>query len=75
MSERDLIMQRQDDCLTKMENGLRPPNNVLYKLPPWRAVMIARIAHNMGVMSTEEVYALIDQAKAVGGDGQLTEPK
>lgn len=43
----------------------------LYALPPWRAAMLARIAHSMGVMERAERDAIIREAALAGGDGTL----
>lgn len=58
------ILQLQDDCLIA----------ALRRLPPWRAVLIARVATRGPVgleFGTPE--SLIDEAQRVGGKGQLTD--
>ena len=65
------LLGDQDDCLIALESGRRPSDRILRKLPPWRAVMIARIALRMELMTQEEVDELVEEARTVGGDGKL----
>lgn len=62
----------QDDCLIAMETGKKPPREKLRNLPPWRAVLIARICNQGQIMTDEEVEELVNEARAVGGKGRLS---
>lgn len=73
LSELRTTWGNQDDCLIAITDGKRPPDECLRKLPPWRAVLIARVALRAGVMSQEEVDALVAEARYIGGDGTLEE--
>lgn len=61
----------QDDCLLAITEGKALPNDKLRNLPPWRAVMIARVAEKAGVMSATQVERLVAEAREVGGNGRL----
>lgn len=43
----------------------------LRELPPWRAVLLARIAYQAKVLPRMELDRLADEARRVGGDGTL----
>jgi hypothetical protein len=62
----------QDDCLIAIEDGNPLPVELLLKLPPWRAVLVARVAQRAKVpLEKGTVDQLISEARAVGGDGKL----
>lgn len=62
----------QDDCLIAVEDGRPVPAAALQSLPPWRAVMCARLAAKAGVPLERGTVAQIEsEARAVGGDGVL----
>lgn len=66
------LMANQDDCLLAIEDGNPVPAAKLGKLPPWRAVMIARIAEKAGVPLERGTAAQVHaEASAVGGAGTL----
>lgn len=69
---RDELMASQDDCLLAIEDGDQVPAAKLAKLPPWRAVMIARIAARANVSLERGTLAQLHaEARAVGGAGTL----
>lgn len=62
----------QDDCLIAIEDGNPLRADRLLKLPPWRAVLVARVAERAGVpLERGTVVQLIAEAREVGGDGEL----
>ncbi|MGH8921886.1 MAG: hypothetical protein ACRD0H_26685 [Actinomycetes bacterium] len=62
----------QDDCLLAVEDGKPVPAGPLGHLPPWRAVMVARIAAKAGVpLERGTVGQLAAEARAVTGSGTL----
>lgn len=61
----------QDDCLIAMETGKKPPMEKLKALPPWRAVLIARICNQGQIMTDEEVEEFVQKAREVGGSGRF----
>lgn len=65
------LLADQDDCLIAISDGKSPSKRALYSLPPWRAVLIARVAVRAGVMTEEEVREMVEQARRVGGEGTL----
>lgn len=71
VSAHDALIAAMDDCLIAITDGKPIPTARLRSLPPWRAVLIARVAHKAGAMGTVEVQALVDEARRVGGDGTL----
>lgn len=62
----------QDDCLVAMSSGKKPPRDKLRNLPPWRAVMIARICNQDKLMTDKEVEEMVLEARHVGGIGKLS---
>jgi len=70
-SETD-IYGLQDDCLIAIEDGHPLRADRLLKLPPWRAVLVARVAQRAKVpLEKGTVDQLIAEASAVGGNGKL----
>lgn len=62
----------QDDCLIAIEDGRPVPAGKLGALPPWRAVLIARVAARAGVpLERGTVEQLRAEAADVGGEGSL----
>jgi hypothetical protein len=62
----------QDDLLISVEDGHPLRTGKLKQLPPWRAVMVARVALKAGVpMEQGTVKQIVAEAVAVGGDGTL----
>jgi hypothetical protein len=68
------IRDNQDDCLIAVEDGHPVPTKALLALPPWRAVLMARVAQRAGVPLEQ---GTVDQIKAeafavtVTGSGKL----
>ena len=66
------LLANQDDCLLAIEAGRPVPAAKLGNLPPWRAVMIARVAARAGVpLERGTLDQLHAEATRVGGDGAL----
>jgi len=62
----------QDDCLIAISDGHRLPAARLKMLPPWRAVLIARVADKAGMrLQRGTIGQLLAEARAVGGSGEL----
>jgi hypothetical protein len=59
-----------DLVLGSMADG-RLHRAALRKLPPWRAVVLARVARRAGLMLQHELDTLIAEAIEVGPDGKL----
>lgn len=70
---KETLMALQDDCLISIEDGHCPDISKILSLPPWRAVMIARIAVKVGVLEEYRLDKLSSAARDVGGDGKLPE--
>lgn len=67
---RDALLANQDDCLLAIEDGHPVPAARLRALPPWRAVMMARIAARAGVpLELGTLDQLHAEAKEAGGSG------
>lgn len=67
----DRIIAHTDDVLVAITDGRPVTRDMLWRLPPWRAVLLARVAAKAGVMQPNEVIQLVEEARAVGGAGQL----
>lgn len=64
----------QDDCLIAISDGDPLPTAALLALPPWRAVLLARVADRAGVrLEQGTLPQLVAEASAVGGEGRLGE--
>jgi hypothetical protein len=62
----------QDDCLIAIDDGCPLPWRQLKVLPPWRAVLIARVANRAGVsLELGTLGQLVAEARAVTGSGEL----
>lgn len=70
VDERVKLYDNQDECLLAISEGKRSPMIALVALPPWRAVMIARIACRAGVMSQEELDGLVTEARIAPDDAK-----
>jgi hypothetical protein len=69
---RDALLANQDECLLAIEDGNPVPVARLRALPPWRAVMLARIAAKAGVpLERGTVDQIQAEAREVGGAGAL----
>jgi hypothetical protein len=69
-----IIRNSQDDCLIALENGSPLPTAALQALPPWRAVMLARIAVALGGVPALEDGTLAQiegEAKSVMRNAEL----
>jgi hypothetical protein len=62
-----------DLVLESMADG-RLDRVSLRKLPPWRAVVLARVAHRARLMSMDELTKLTSKVIEVGVDGVLDSP-
>jgi hypothetical protein len=66
------LLANQDDCLLAIEDGRPVPAAKLANLPPWRAVMVARIAARAGIpLERGTLGQLHAEARRVGGNGTL----
>jgi hypothetical protein len=69
------IYAKQDMCLIAITDGKPVPKGPLGALPPWRAVLIARVAERAGVpLEGGTLEDLIAEAKRVGAEGELIWP-
>ena len=64
------IIFLMDDVLIDITDGYDPIPRLRH-LPPWRAVMLARVAEKCGLIERPVLDALIAEASAVGGAGAL----
>lgn len=71
LKDRLRVMSDQDDCLIAISGGKRPPNRYLLSLPPWRAVMMCRVALKADLVTQEEVNRIVEEAQQVTGNGKL----
>ena len=68
-------MQNMDDCLIAITDGRPIPTDALAALPPWRAVLIGRVAEKAGVPFQDGTLAeLVAEAQRVGGANQIVWP-
>ena len=68
------LLALQDDCLISITDHRPLPAQSLRALPPWRAVLIARIANLAGITTTDDGHDLDEivlEAQIVGGSGAL----
>jgi hypothetical protein len=69
---KQVIQDNQDDCLIAIGHGHPLPTAALQKLPPWRAVLLARVAAKAGTgLEQGTVEQIVHEAVQVGGEGQL----
>jgi hypothetical protein len=74
MNEKEMYAV-QDDCLISIEDGKPVRAKHLGVLPPWRAVLIGRVAERAGVpLEGGTIAELVAEAKRVGGEGTLVWP-
>lgn len=67
-------MMNQDDCLIAITDERPLPVKALQALPPYRAVLLTRVAYQAGgCLEFGSLEDLIAEADAVGGDGTLGE--
>ena len=62
----------QDDVLIGLTRF--PPKmdwDSLFELPPWRAVLLARLAYAAGAIGRKERDVVVREATITGGSGQL----
>jgi hypothetical protein len=71
---RDDLIAAMDDCLIAITDGKEIPEPRLRSLPPWRAVLIARVAVKAHAYRQEALDALTVEATRVGGNGSLGAP-
>jgi hypothetical protein len=65
----------QDECLIAITDGFPLPARALAALPPWRAVLVARVAAKAGIsIEGGTLDELVGEAIRVGGEGTLTWP-
>jgi hypothetical protein len=75
MSTSEEIYTAQDICLIAIEDGNPVPARHLRTLPPWRAVLIARVAERASVpIEGGTVEELRLEAYRVGAEGTLIWP-
>jgi hypothetical protein len=67
------IHAAQDRVLIAISTG-KMDFESLRSLPPWRAVLLARVACKAGVMTRADRDALIKEARDIGGNGKLHTP-
>jgi hypothetical protein len=65
------IIAAMDDVLIAFQDGREIPMLKLRSLPPWRAVLLARVMHKAGALSQGAVDSLVRDAIHVGGNGEL----
>lgn len=70
-----LMMREQDQCLIAITDGRPLPAASIAQLPPWRAVLIARVADKAGIpLEGGTLDDLVAEASRVGGEGDLVWP-
>jgi hypothetical protein len=70
------LIAAMDRCLIAITDGQPIPSEALAALPPWRAVLLARVAHKAGVdLEHGTVEQLVAEATRVGGAGKLVWPR
>jgi hypothetical protein len=65
------IILLMDVVLIAITDHKKIPMDRLRELPPWRAVLMARVAEIAGAMTRAEVDDLVREAREVGGAGHL----
>lgn len=69
------LYSEQDKCLIAIMEGRAVPARSLAQLPPWRAVLIARVAEKADIpLEGGTLDDLVAEAKRVGGQGTLVWP-
>jgi len=65
----------QDECLIAITDGYPLPARAVAALPPWRAVLVGRVAEKAGIpIEGGTLEQLVAEARRVGGEGALTWP-
>ena len=65
----------QDLCLIAITYGHPLPARAIAQLPPWRAVLLGRVAEKAGIpIEGGTLDELVAEARRVGGEGQLVWP-
>lgn len=67
----DRVLGDMDELLLAIGEGKGLDPTRLRRLPPWRAVMLARVAVRAGAMPDQDLATLITDAVRVGGGGTL----
>lgn len=66
------LMAAQDACLIAISDDRPVPDRELRQLPPWRAVLIGRVASRAGVpLEWGTLAELVEEATTAGGAGRL----
>jgi hypothetical protein len=65
------IIAAMDDVILAITDGQPVPMDRMRSLPPWRAVMMARLALAAGALDGDTVAVLVAEAVVVGGAGRL----
>ena len=66
----DSMMAAQDRVLIAASDGDLDYRS-LTSLPPWRAVLFARVLHKSGLLTDRQLVTLVIEAAHVGGLGRL----
>lgn len=71
--DRGELLALQDDCLIAISEGRQIPADKLRQLPPWRAVLIARVGESewTSISDGTTLEELTSEAVAAGGHGKL----
>lgn len=72
-NELNEVFALQDDCLIAISEGKQIPAEKLRQLPPWRAVLIARVGESgySGISDGTTIDELINEAVSARGQGKL----
>lgn len=66
------LLMWEDECLIAITDGYPLPTTALLGLPPWRAVLLARVADRAGIgLEAGTLDQLVAEASKVGGAGRL----
>lgn len=69
------LVALQDVCLIAITDGCPLPTEAIAALPPWRAVLLARVADKAGVpLADGTLDQLVAEARRVRGAGTLRWP-
>lgn len=70
------LIQHMDDILIAITDGKPVPSKALAALPPWRAVLMARVAEKAGrPLEHGTLDDLVTAARRAGGNGKLVWPQ
>lgn len=71
----DDLFRHQDACLIAITDGKPLPSSAIAALPPWRAVLLARVGAKAGAkLEHGTLDQLVAEAQRVGGNGLLRWP-